>query len=759
MKTSTATLVTLLTLFIVTYVNAQEYDQRPAAQPDGHWYQPAQPADQAVQGTDPFIVSTIAQINPDTMRATLQRLQDFGTRFMLADNRKEVAEWIADRFRAYGYAEVKLDSFLNYLNWGGGIFVDTTWQYNVICNLRGASAPGEMYVVGGHYDSYCSGDPYTFAPGVNDNGTAVAATLEMARIMAKEGYVPEMTISFTLFAAEELGLCGSMYQAARARETGEDVRYYLNMDMISNNPDSTRQVKVYRYLMHEWAGDLMADVFTRYTDLQVHIPGELIATGSDSFSYWMNNFPTAYLEEYHFSPNWHKPGDVIANCNIAYCADIARGAMATLMEMQRMPYPQGIAAASSPEGVTISWKPEGNANVAGTNIYRSENPHNGFEKINPSPVADSLYLDASVVAGNEYFYRITFAGSLQGESLPSTVVIGARYAFSDTLLVVSWMKGDKTTPDSVIAFYDAILDTIPHKWVDASASRTPNLGLIASSKNILWVMNSTDTDIANDTLAQKFYSFFENGGNMMMAGFLPTRFFYGNLPNNFCFPEDTFIYQYFKIDSVYKKLNSLMYRAYPDHGGYDTLRVDPGKWMDKNLPGEIYYIEVFTAAPGGTPILRFDSHYPPGNPLGAMQGKVVGVENMGDDFRTILLSFPLWYLDTTDARNLMKYVMREKFTHPVGIPGEPGKRTMAAIVNYPNPFHATTTVRYTLAQPQQVTLSLYDSRGRLVRTFSKGHGSAGEHTFTLHSAGLAPGIYYLRLEGGSTVQVAKIAVM
>jgi hypothetical protein len=59
---------------------------------------------------------------------------------MLAGNHREVAEWILGKFKSYGYTEIRLDSFLLYLNYGGGTYSDTTWQYNIVCTLAGSTA-------------------------------------------------------------------------------------------------------------------------------------------------------------------------------------------------------------------------------------------------------------------------------------------------------------------------------------------------------------------------------------------------------------------------------------------------------------------------------------------------------------------------------------------------------------------------------------------------------------------------------------------
>jgi len=69
-----------------------------------------------------------------------------------------------------------------------------TKSRNIIVTQRGKRRPDEVLVVGGHYDSY-------FNPGADDNASAVAGILEMAR-MLKETETG-CTVKFIAFANEE----------------------------------------------------------------------------------------------------------------------------------------------------------------------------------------------------------------------------------------------------------------------------------------------------------------------------------------------------------------------------------------------------------------------------------------------------------------------------------------------------------------------------------------------------------------------------
>jgi hypothetical protein len=68
--------------------------------------------------------------------------------------------------------------------------------------------------------------------------------------------------------------------------------------------------------------------------------------------------------------------------------------------------------------------------------------------------------------------------------------------------------------------------------------------------------------------------------------------------------------------------------------------------------------------------------------------------------------------------------------------------------NTPNPFVGSTSISYRLAGETSVSLTLYDISGRRIRTLAAGTLPAGVHQAPLSGDGLAPGVYYYRLEAG-----------
>jgi Zn-dependent M28 family amino/carboxypeptidase len=97
---------------------------------------------------------------------------------------------------------------------------------NVIAETAGGR--GERVVMaGGHLDSVPAG------PGLNDNGSGVAALLEVADALG--GRSPGARIRLAFWGAEELGLIGSRrHVRALDREERERIAAYLNLDMVGS---------------------------------------------------------------------------------------------------------------------------------------------------------------------------------------------------------------------------------------------------------------------------------------------------------------------------------------------------------------------------------------------------------------------------------------------------------------------------------------------------------------------------------------------
>ena len=84
--------------------------------------------------------------------------------------------------------------------------------------------------------------------------------------------------------------------------------------------------------------------------------------------------------------------------------------------------------------------------------------------------------------------------------------------------------------------------------------------------------------------------------------------------------------------------------------------------------------------------------------------------------------------------------------------------------NYPNPFNPTTEIRFTLSDPGQVTLQVYDILGRKVATLVDGQLGAAAHTVTWNGrddAGqsVASGTYLYRLDTSGFSQTRTMTLI
>ena len=84
--------------------------------------------------------------------------------------------------------------------------------------------------------------------------------------------------------------------------------------------------------------------------------------------------------------------------------------------------------------------------------------------------------------------------------------------------------------------------------------------------------------------------------------------------------------------------------------------------------------------------------------------------------------------------------------------------------NYPNPFNPSTTFRYGLSEPGQVSLKVYNMLGQLVRTIVDEQQVEGYHEAVWDGrneigATVASGIYIYRMAAGNIVETRRMLLV
>ncbi|MDP8231370.1 MAG: T9SS type A sorting domain-containing protein, partial [Candidatus Zophobacter franzmannii] len=79
--------------------------------------------------------------------------------------------------------------------------------------------------------------------------------------------------------------------------------------------------------------------------------------------------------------------------------------------------------------------------------------------------------------------------------------------------------------------------------------------------------------------------------------------------------------------------------------------------------------------------------------------------------------------------------------------------------NYPNPFNPQTSIAYSIKKSGDVKLSIYNVKGQKVETLVNENQLAGEHTVVWDASSSASGVYFMRLESGSSVVTRKMMMI
>jgi hypothetical protein len=264
--------------------------------------------------SDSLIAALMDSTSLARMVATVQRLQDFGTRYVVMDSCWAAGYWIRDRFVELGLTDVRLDTFRTMS------FQDSVDAMNVIAVKQGQTRPDEYVVIGGHYDSVSAenfDDPYAPAPGAEDNATAVAAVLEAARLL--NDVQTDRSIIYACWSAEEEGLWGSRDFVAKAVEESLDIIVYLNMDCIGylEPEEGVAPVIVFTDSLSLAIAGYMQTLAAEHTpyDLQTCVRP---VGASDHTSFWERGYNVVDTGTTISSPWRHTDQDILENIDPAF---------------------------------------------------------------------------------------------------------------------------------------------------------------------------------------------------------------------------------------------------------------------------------------------------------------------------------------------------------------------------------------------------------------------------------------------------------
>lgn len=79
--------------------------------------------------------------------------------------------------------------------------------------------------------------------------------------------------------------------------------------------------------------------------------------------------------------------------------------------------------------------------------------------------------------------------------------------------------------------------------------------------------------------------------------------------------------------------------------------------------------------------------------------------------------------------------------------------------NYPNPFNPTTKIIYTVSEPANISLNVYNILGQQVAQLASGFKNVGTYEVTFDADNLPSGLYLYKMEAGATSTTKKMTLL
>jgi hypothetical protein len=251
-----------------------------------------------------------------------------------AESLKAAADYLRSNLVAAGYS-VEDHSYP----------VDGQVVNNIEADLPGSDIAAGTIIVGAHYDSVAG------TVGANDNGSGVAAVLELARLLRASKL--RRTVRFVLFVNEEppyfqTNSMGSLVYARQLHHDGVSISAMISLETIgyySDQPGSQKYPPLLSlfypsrgdfigFVGNEESRDLVRRSIRRFRE-NTSFPSEGVAAPSnwpgvgwsDHWSFWHEGYPAIMITDtavFRY-PYYHTPSDTFDKVDFAKMARVVEG--------------------------------------------------------------------------------------------------------------------------------------------------------------------------------------------------------------------------------------------------------------------------------------------------------------------------------------------------------------------------------------------------------------------------------------------------
>ncbi|CAO3620766.1 unnamed protein product [Cunninghamella echinulata] len=275
------------------------------------------------------VAPIIGNLTTETMRANLEKLTSFHTRYYKSKSGGESGQWLFEQVQqiADNLEHVTVKQFTH--NW---------IQKSIIARFEGSdsSLSNQVVIVGAHQDSVNMWLPsWGRSPGADDDGSGTVTILEAFRSLVQNNFKPERPVEFHWYSAEEAGLLGSQDIAAEYQKKGVEVVAMLQNDMTGYIGANGEVIGVVTDHVDERLTNFLKTVIDSYADIPYR-ETECGYACSDHASWKKIGAPSAFTIESEFhdsNQHIHSTGDTIDKLSFDHMKEFSKVASGFAVEL------------------------------------------------------------------------------------------------------------------------------------------------------------------------------------------------------------------------------------------------------------------------------------------------------------------------------------------------------------------------------------------------------------------------------------------
>jgi aminopeptidase YwaD len=276
------------------------------------------------------------KIEPERLRAHLEAIVGDRNALTKRKNLEQTADYISSKARDFGWLVTEQPVWWLFRRYK-----------NLLFELPNSDKTAPLFIVGAHYDSPIG------SPGADDNASAVAVLLELARIFGtnSQNFPQKLRLQLVAFTLEEMNMVGSAHYARQLRRQNANVAGMISLEMLgfaTDAPNSQQLPKGYEHLypsVGNFIGvignfhskNLLDNVSHAMKTVQ-NLPVETLLVPengkilppvrlSDHAPFWDLGFEALLVTDTSWfrNPNYHQKSDTLDTLNLDFLARVGEG--------------------------------------------------------------------------------------------------------------------------------------------------------------------------------------------------------------------------------------------------------------------------------------------------------------------------------------------------------------------------------------------------------------------------------------------------